>query len=123
MAERARNLKIFYFTDMYSLWKNQSYSKRQLELQWINATNNIHDLFCHCDNPTFHLLYCINKFSSAQKPETDLRNIQCLLTGERIATEDTNKEDAGDPTGFLDGELEDLFKEEDTEEKDTPTER
>lgn len=107
---------------MFSLWKKPTSSNRQQELQWMNIINTTHDQICHCDEPTLHLLYCINKFSSAQKPETDLRNIQCLLTGVRTTTgEDKEKDDAG----FLDGELEDLFKENepDTPEKDTGEKR
>ncbi len=107
---------------MFSLWKTPTSSKRQQELQWMNIINQCHDQFCHCDNPTFHLIYCINKFSSTQKPEKDLKNIQCLLTGAPITTgEDKEKEDGG----FLDGELEDLFKENepDTAEKDTGEKR
>lgn len=98
---------------MFSLWKTPTSSKRQQELQWLNLVNSTHDQFCHCNEPTLHLLYCINKFSSAQKPEKDLRNIQCLLTGVPITTAEDKEE--GDPTGFLEGELEDLFKEENGE--------
>lgn len=107
---------------MFSSWKTPTSSKRQQELKWLNIINEAHDFFCHCDNPTFHLIYCINKFSGAQKPEIDLKNIQCLLTGDTITTEDTKptEEDAG----FLDGELERLFDEDgDTKENSNPDTR
>lgn len=98
---------------MFSSWKTPTWSQRQQELQWMNIINATHDQFCNCDNPTFHLIYCINKFSSAPKPEKDLANIQCLLTGVPVTTNKDKEED--DQGGFLDGELEDLFKEENGE--------
>lgn len=107
---------------MFSSWKTPTSSKRQQELKWLNIINEAHDFFCHCDNPTFHLIYCINKFSAAPKPEIDLKNIQCLLTGDTITTEDTKptEEDAG----FLDGELERLFDEDgETKENSNPDTR
>lgn len=102
---------------MYSLWKNPTSSKRQQELAWIGIVNSTHDQFCHCDDPTNHLLYCLNKFSGFQKPEPEIRNIQCLLTGITPTTEekDTKIEEEG---GFYDGELEKLFEEGDTEQKE-----
>lgn len=102
---------------MYSSWKNPTSSKRQQELAWIGIINSCHDQFCHCDDPTNHLLYCLNKFSGFQKPEADIRNIQCLLTGITPTTEekDTKTEEEG---GFYEGELEKLFEEGDTEPKE-----
>lgn len=102
---------------MYSSWKNPTSSKRQQELAWIGIINSCHDQFCHCDDPTNHLLYCLNKFSGFQKPEPEIRNIQCLLTGITPTTEekDTKPEEEG---GFYDGELEKLFEEKDTEPKE-----
>lgn len=101
---------------MFSSWKTPTSSKRQLELQWINIVNSCHDQICHCDNPTFHLLYCLNKFSAFQKPEEEIRNIQCLLTGPTTTTEPAGEtlEDAG----ILEGELENLFAEDTGEEKE-----
>lgn len=102
---------------MYSSWKNPTSSKRQQELQWIGIINSCHDQFCHCDDPTNHLLYCLNKFSGFQKPEPDIRNIQCLLTGITPTTVEEETKEKDDP-GFLEGELENLFAEENTETKE-----
>lgn len=94
---------------MNPIWKKPSSSLRQLELGWINNINQTHDLWCHCEDPTTHLLYCINKFSTVQKPLIDIKNIRCLLTGKPTTpAEDTTEKD--DPE-FLEGELEMLFKE------------
>ncbi len=95
---------------MNPIWKQPSTTVRHKELEWLNGINQMHDLFCHCKNPTTHLLYCINKFSGVQKPLEDIKNIQCLLTGDRTG-ETTEEKHIKDDGGFLDGELEDLFKE------------
>lgn len=101
---------------MFSSWKTPTSSKRQQELQWIGVINSTHDFFCHCDDPTKHLLYCLNKFSGFQKPEADISNIQCLLTGHSSTTEETSTkiEDAG----LEEGELENLFAEDTGELKE-----
>lgn len=66
----------------------------------------------------------MNKDSNCRKPISDISNIKCLLTGGPTDTEDTTKEDEEDPTGFLNGELEDLFKEDDGDgEEPTPETR
>lgn len=101
---------------MFSSWKRPTSSKRQQELAWIGIINSTHDQICHCDDPTYHLLYCLNKFSGFQKPEVDIKNIQCLLTGHSspIAEGGDKLEDAG----ILEGELENLFAEDTTEDKE-----
>lgn len=89
---------------MSSLLQNPVYTPRQLELQWYNNIHQSHDLFCGCNKPILHLLHIINRRGNAPKPEKDIKNIQCLLTGE--------KEDNGDDEDiFQPGELEELFKE------------
>nr|UHS18338.1 MAG: hypothetical protein [Betatorquevirus sp.] len=103
---------------MTSFWRKPTSSLRQQELKWINLMHESHDFFCHCDEPDLHFLVCINKFSTCPKPELDIKNIKCLLTGDttRIATEETT---TGEDGGFLDGELETLFDENNgTEQKD-----
>ena len=56
----------------------------------------------------------INRGSQAPKPDLDIKNIQCLLTGITTEKEDTTQEDV--VTGFGDGELEKLFSEDTKEE-------
>lgn len=102
---------------MSSVWKQPTYSLRQQEQQWLNLFHTAHDQFCHCDDPTFHFLIVINRGSQAPKPESDVKNIQCLLTGIPATKEDTTPEDV--VTGFDDGELEKLFSE-NTEEENGP---
>lgn len=98
---------------MSSLLKNPVYTPKQLELQWYNSIHQGHDLFCGCNKPVLHLLHIINRRGNAPKPEKDIANIQCLLTGE--------KEDNGDEDVFQPGELEELFKEDSGDaEEETP---
>lgn len=94
---------------MSSIWKPTEYSVRQLETQWMNNLFHSHDLFCSCKDPILHLLITINKSNAAVKPEEDIKNIKCLITGE--TTEDTKEENGG----FDAGDLERLF--ENTEEE------
>lgn len=94
---------------MSSIWKKPTYSVRQQELQWQNLFYTAHDQFCHCDDPVYHFLIVVNRGSKAPKPESDVKNIQCLLTGITEEKEDTTPEDV--VTGFDDGELEKLFSE------------
>lgn len=102
---------------MFSSWKNPTSSQRQKELQWIGIINSTHDQICHCDDPTLHLLYCLNKFSGFNKPELDINNIKCLLTGPTTKTTEENTSEK-EETGFIEGELERLFDEDNGEEKE-----
>lgn len=100
---------------MTSIWKKPTYSPRQQELKWLNLMWESHDQMCSCQDPPLHLMILINKDSKAPKPESDIKNLKCLLTGTDTTTkEDTENED---PI-FDDGVLEKLFAE-DTEPKDT----
>lgn len=95
---------------MSSMYKFPSLSPRKQEIGWMNIIFTSHDQFCDCKDPELHLLVLINRDSPVRKPLTDIQNIKCLLTG--ITTgETTEPEPFGDGAGFLEGELEDLFKE------------
>lgn len=102
---------------MSSIWKKTSQTPRSLERQWMNTIFNSHDLFCECNDPELHFLIILNKNSSAIKPEPEIRNIKCLLTGDGDAGKETT-ENFDDP-GFLEGELEKLFNENDGENPTT----
>lgn len=93
---------------MSSIWKKPTFSKRQQENHWMNTIFQTHDLFCHCEDPPLHLMVIINKNSNAPKPEDDIKNIKCLLTGEGGTANRTEEDDVG----LRPGELEELFKEE-----------
>lgn len=95
---------------MTTLWKQPKTSPRRLENAWVNNIYSSHDLWCDCDDPQLHFLAIINKNSNAPKPESEIKNIKCLLTGR---TGETTGEK--DDIGLEDGELEKLFAE-DTEE-------
>lgn len=100
--------------------KEVQYGPRALETNWINCIFQTHDLICGCNDPILHLMILINKKGNAPKPEPEIRNIKCLLTGE-TATGNTKEKD---DLPFEDGELEQLFKEDDetdTKEKDGET--
>lgn len=101
---------------MFSSWKTPTSSKRQQELQWIGIINSTHDQICHCDDPTLHLLYCINKFSGIQKPEIDINNIKCLLIGSPTTSKETST--TIDDAGLEEGELENLFAEDIGQQKE-----
>lgn len=93
--------------------QNVKYGPRQLELNWMNNIFNSHDLFCGCDDPFLHFLILVNKTGNAPKPEPEIKNIKCLITGKTTTGE---KEELD----FDDGELERLFQEDNVEE-DTGT--
>lgn len=99
---------------MTSFWKRPQSSLRQQENNWIGIIFMTHDAFCQCDDPWFHLLVVLNKQGNAPKPESDVNNIKCLLTGTKPTPteEDHTEEDV--VTGFDDGELEKLFAEDGT---------
>ena len=95
---------------MSTIYKKPLYTPRQQENTWMNMIYTSHDQLCGCDEPLIHLMQLINRDSPCIKPLKDIKNIKCLLTG--ITTgETTEPEPFGDGAGFLEGELEDLFKE------------
>lgn len=104
---------------MNSIWKQPNSSPRQQELSWYNLIFATHDQFCHCQDVNLHILLCMNKFNNWKKPEPEIRNIKCLLTGKDTTSQDTTTAKEEDDGGFQEGELEKLFEEGPTEDKDT----
>lgn len=102
---------------MSSIWRPPTSSRRQQELAWRNTVFQVHDFFCHCDDPDLHFLIVMNKFNGAPKPEPEIKNIKCLLTGNTATTEATEDKEE---TGFYDGELEKLFQETDGTKEEEP---
>lgn len=96
---------------MNPTWKKTTYTQRQHENNWMNIVYQSHDQFCRCDDPQLHLLQIINRDSNAPKPAEEVRNIRCLLTGEKTTTTTTEEENGG----FDEGDLENLFAQ-DTED-------
>jgi len=75
------------------------YGKEALQLQWLNNIHHSHGLFCGCEKPFEHLQEILNK-----------RGHQLCLPGPTTEEDGDNQHgDAAD--NVLDGELEDLFKE------------
>lgn len=95
--------------------QNVKYGPKQLETNWVNNIFHSHDLFCGCDNPLKHLIIILNKQGKAPKPESEAKNILCLITGEGDST-DPEEEPFGD------GELERLFAEDPSGDEKEPTE-
>lgn len=93
---------------MCSTWKKPKYTPRQQESQWMNIMWNTHGQFCDCDDPLTHLMTIINRDGPCPKPESEIKNIRCLLTGADTATTSIAKEE---DHGFIEGELEKLFEE------------
>lgn len=103
---------------MCSQWKKPNFSPRQQENQWMGIIFQSHDQICHCDDPWLHLLILLNKQGSCIKPESEIINIKCLLTGKPTDAGEGPSKDTVDDPGFLEGELENLFKEDTTPEED-----
>lgn len=92
--------------------QNPVYYGKSLESQWRNNIFSSHDLMCGCKDPILHLLIIINREGNAPKPESDVKNIKCLITGEE------DKDGGKDiiPDDFEPGELDRLFSEPGPEE-------
>nr|UHS18225.1 MAG: hypothetical protein [Betatorquevirus sp.] len=101
---------------MSSIWKKPTTTPRQLELGWLNLFHQAHDQFCQCEDPDLHYLMVINKFSNFKKPESEIINIKCLLTGKPTGTTTTTEEEKD--IHIDEGDLESLF-EKDFEEEPT----
>nr|ALN98240.1 ORF2 [Chimpanzee anellovirus] len=90
------------------------YKGKSLENQWINGIFHQHDLFCGCHDPITHLLTVLNRQGKAPKPESEIPNIKCLITGEdNVPGEDVD--------AFGPGELEALFADGPTADTAEPT--
>ncbi len=87
------------------LLKNPNYNPKGLQTQWMNSIFQTHELICGCNETILHLLAIINSQGKAPKPLKDIRNIQCLLTG------DTSTETTEEDPVIEDGILEKLFSE------------
>lgn len=86
--------------------QNTVYTGKALEQQWRNNIFSSHDLMCGCNNPIKHLIIILNREGNAPKPEPEIDNILCLITGEK----DGQHGDAADDN-IQEGDLELLFKE------------
>ena len=94
---------------MSKLLQEPKYYGKQIENLWINNIFSSHDLLCGCNDTILHLLTVLNRQGKAKKPEDEIRNIKCLITGD----EDSTQED----DVFGPGELEALFQEDGDAEK------
>lgn len=94
---------------MSSIWKKPNVTPRYQELTWMNLVHQSHDQMCQCEDPDLHFMILINRFGGARKPEEDIKNIKCLLTGDtsKATTTETVEEDIGIDSG----DLEKLFEE------------
>lgn len=95
---------------MSSVWKKPNYGPKQQERNWLNLCWGTHDQFCNCNDPWLHFMIVLNKQSKYPKPESDIKNAKCLITGKEDTEKDSSEEDDG---GFHPGELEKLFQEPD----------
>lgn len=99
--------------------QHPAYQGKAIEAQWRNLIFSSHDLMCGCNDPILHLIIILNREGNAPKPEDDIKNIKCLITGE-------DAKDGGKdiiPDDFEPGELDRLFSElgETEEEDENPT--
>lgn len=91
-------------------------SKRQQALKWMNMLAHVHDLICDCYNPIEHTAAFIfeqEKHLKFTPPEKDTIK-QCLF-GENTTTTAGDQ----DVDGLDAGTLEELFKEDAGDEKDS----
>lgn len=88
---------------MSTIFKKTKHSPRTQENIWMGLIFSSHDQICDCNNPILHFMIIVNKNSAAIKPEPEIRNIKCLLTGEEDPT--TLEEE----TGIREGDLDALF--------------
>lgn len=82
-----------------------NYTKRQLDLQNVNAYVHIHDLNCQCKEPLKHIIKQITTQEPTIKP--------WLAT---ITAEDGHQDGDADIDHFGPGELESLFAEDAAED-------
>lgn len=92
---------------MSDYYKPLTIGQRHKNLNWTNCICALHDLQCQCDNPLEHTIENIVKQEPNLKfnKELSVKIQKCLTTG------DDGPVDAVD--GFGDGELEQLFAEDD----------
>lgn len=106
---------------MSDYYKPSKYTPYQLDTQWLNSINGIHDLYCFCDKPWMHMLQSLLQRSSYFEISTREQRIiqRCLCTmatkeeNTQENTEDTTGNQTAEKDGFdLDiGDLEQLFAE------------
>ncbi|AXQ66510.1 MAG: hypothetical protein [Anelloviridae sp.] len=80
---------------------------RQKKLQWINMLVHCHDIMCDCPTPLEHTTALIFE----QEPELRFKPPEKDLIKKCLTTTTDTEDAAGDPDGFGEGDLEDLFKE------------
>ncbi len=98
---------------MSKFLSKRKYDDRALELQLLNQIIASHDLCCGCDKPLDHITYlCVNTFDQTNPK---IQQTKCLLFGDTTDPV-TTPEDAID--GLIEGELEELFAEDDTDTVD-----
>ena len=81
------------------------YGPEAIQLQWINCIFQSHSLICGCDHTLKHLEEILNK-----------RGTQLCLPGPTDSGTGEDPKDGDAVDNLIDGELEDLFKEDFTED-------
>lgn len=108
-----------------TFWEPPTKNFRERETGWANSTFYAHASFCGCDNFALHLFCIVHSITRHSTPEaiagiltTALQPEKCLTFGDTPTTAaGTQKhgENLGDVLENLeDGELEELFREENT---------
>lgn len=92
-------------------------SLKQNNLKWMNSMVHTHDFFCDCPNPLQHIVILIFQ----QEPDIDFTPIEKDIIRKCLGdtTTETTATVPEDDFGVEEGVLEDLFKHDFGEEKDT----
>lgn len=98
---------------MSDCFKPTCYNNKAKNLHWINSTHGIHDLICHCNNPTKHLFLAIaEREEQIEVTKQEKQKIlKCLTTTEEITTRIGETEDPIDEIA-LDAVFAEDFQEE-----------
>lgn len=94
--------------------EDPKYNKKQLKLQWTNNIVSVHDLLCCCDNPLEHTIHnLLEQEPNLRFSEETKKKLQKCLT----STDDGKKDGPAADDIIEDGDLENLFAEDFTEEE------
>lgn len=108
---------------MSDYYKPSKYTPYQLDTQWLNNVNGIHDLFCFCEKPWMHftqaLLQRSSYFELSPKEQRILQKCLTTMATKEGDTHENTEDTTGDRTDQKDGfdldigDLEKLFENDD----------
>lgn len=102
-------------------WLPPIYNVSGREQQWVNSIVNMHDTFCGCTGPFYHLMYILQKKGGfnqlTTKEENQIKKCLSIHSGDCTDAATTTEPADGGPEGDIDfGDLDALFSENGTGE-------